>query len=53
MHIFFHNLLKIYKIAKKGWQFFACGAHPFAIIDFTWGKNINKEGGGQNNEYQI
>ena len=48
---FFPNRLNIYKIAKKGWQFFACGAHPLIIINIIWGKHLNQEGrrgGGKN-----
>ena len=32
---------------------FARGAQPFIIINFVWGKNINREGGGQKYELQI
>ena len=43
---FFPNSLKVYKIEKQGWKFFACGAHPLIVIYFSWGKNINQERGG-------
>ena len=34
---------KDWKGIKKGWKFFACGAHPLIMINFCWGKNINQE----------
>ena len=41
---------KIYKIAKKGRQFFACGSHTLIIINFSWEKiEIKKWGGGGKN----
>ena len=37
------NWLKIYKITKKGLQFFACNAHDLIVINIIWGKNMNQE----------
>ena len=43
---------KIYKIEKKGWPFFAFGAHPLNIINLIWRKNIN-EGREMNFKFNI
>ena len=41
---YFPNWVKIYKISKKGWKFFARGGHPLNMINFIWGKNIDHDG---------
>ena len=54
MHIFSPIDLKCTKLPKKGWTFFACGAHHLLIINLIWGQNINqKGGGGQNMNFKL
>ena len=45
MHIYFTNRLKIYKITKKGLQFFTCGAYQLIVIHL--GKKYESRGGGE------